>query len=52
MSPIEHAMGEVIIFVVPIERSTSCLVCRIKHIEKAHEANAIELLMVTDELFR
>jgi protein pelota len=25
---------------------------RIKHIEKANEANAIELLMVTDELFR
>ena len=25
---------------------------RIKHIEKANEANGIELLMVTDELFR
>ena len=26
--------------------------CRIKHVEKATEVNAVETLMVTDELFR
>ena len=28
------------------------LVSRMKHVERANELNAIELLMVTDELFR
>lgn len=53
MNRIEHVMGE------RTEKIYICVmfcdhlsISRIRHIEKANESNAIELLMVTDELFR
>lgn len=54
MNHIEHVMGEELKYI----SLCLCDVCdhlfisRIRHIEKANESNAIELLMVTDELFR
>ena len=40
---------DIFLFIIIIQ---NCLICSFKDVERASESNAIEILLITDELFR